>query len=257
MTTLGNCALPIFLWSIAAAWVAAGPVQAGQNVMQRSQYGPTAAEILAAYLEDHGPTGQTAAKGEPQSSRDREWFGARRPSNQSDPATEVARFDRNLDQIGGGNLLRSVDDRFSRNLDQIGGGNLVRSMDDRFSRNLDQIGGGNLVRSTDDRYSRNLDQIGGGNLVRSMDDRYSRNLDQIGGGNLVRSADDRYLRNLDQIGGGNLVRSLSGPRDDFRRNLDQIGGGNLVRNLARAVHQLQSRAAENDSRDAIDAPTGQ
>ncbi|XP_078046753.1 uncharacterized protein LOC144475072 isoform X1 [Augochlora pura] len=238
MTTLGNCALPIFLWSIATAAVAAGPVQAGQNLMQRnSQYGPSAAEILAAYLEDHGTTERKVIKDEPQSNRNREWFGARRLSNQTDPATEVARFDRNLDQIGGGNLLRSIDDRFARN--------------------LDQIGGGNLVRSADDRYSRNLDQIGGGNLVRSVDDRYFRNLDQIGGGNLVRSVDDRYLRNLDQIGGGNLVRSLSGPRDDFRRNLDQIGGGNLVRNLARAVHQLQSRVAETDTRDAIDAPTGQ
>lgn len=39
----------------------------------------------------------------------------------------------NLDQIGGGNLLRR------RNLDQIGGANLIK-------RNLDQIGGGNLLR---------------------------------------------------------------------------------------------------------------
>lgn len=65
------------------------------------------------------------------------------------------RVAKNLDQIGGGHLMR--------NLDRIGGGHLVR--------NLDQIGGGHLVR--------NLDQIGGGHLV--------RNLDQIGGGHLVRS----------------------------------------------------------------------
>ncbi|XP_020278306.1 uncharacterized protein LOC109852007 isoform X1 [Pseudomyrmex gracilis] len=123
------------------------------------------------------------------------------------------RVARNLDQIGGGNLVR-------RNLDPIGGGNLLK-------RNLDQIGGGNLLK-------RNLDQIGGGNLLR-------RNLDQIGGGNLLR-------RNLDQIGGGNLVRSIDYTNAEnrhadrqsdgdtfenllFARNLDQIGGGNLVRNL--------------------------
>ncbi|CAB0039871.1 unnamed protein product [Trichogramma brassicae] len=44
--------------------------------------------------------------------------------------------------------------RMGRNLDPIGGGNLVR-------RNLDSIGGGNLIR-------RNLDSIGGGNLLRSV-----------------------------------------------------------------------------------------
>ncbi|XP_076290713.1 uncharacterized protein LOC143214050 isoform X1 [Lasioglossum baleicum] len=256
MTTLGHCALPIFLWSIAAAWVAASPLQTGQSVMQRNQYGPMAAEILAAYLEDHDPTEQRKpVEEESRSDRDREWLGDRRPPKGFASTTEagVARFDRNLDQIGGGNLVRSTDDRYSRNLDQIGGGNLVRSTDDRYTRNLDQIGGGNLVRSTDDRYSRNLDQIGGGNLVRSTDDRYTRNLDQIGGGNLVRSMNDRYSRNLDQIGGGNLVRSLNGARDEFRRNLDQIGGGNLVRNLARAARQFQSRTAETESRDTIDA----
>ncbi|XP_015174930.1 PREDICTED: orcokinin peptides type A-like, partial [Polistes dominula] len=127
---------------------------------------------------------------------------------------------RNLDQIGGGNLVRSVSnfnkyngERSLRNLDQIGGGNLLRDLSGfKFGakRNLDQIGGGNLVR--------NLDQIGGGNLV--------RNLDQIGGGNLVRNLDQigggNLVRNLDQIGGGNLVR-----------NLDQIGGGNLVRDIER------------------------
>jgi len=118
---------------------------------------------------------------------------------------EDRRFAKNLDQIGGGHLVR--------NLDQIGGGHLVR--------NLDQIGGGHLVR--------NLDQIGGGHLV--------RNLDQIGGGHLVR--------NLDQIGGGNLLRSVTYSNGGTKqhigqfasarlhpaRNLDQIGGGNLVRNL--------------------------
>ncbi|XP_031835795.1 orcokinin peptides isoform X2 [Nomia melanderi] len=60
MTGLGNRAFPILFWSIAAAWTAAVPVsvsvpvpvQAGTSGVQRNMYGPTAAEILAAYLED-------------------------------------------------------------------------------------------------------------------------------------------------------------------------------------------------------------
>ncbi|KOX79267.1 hypothetical protein WN51_09069, partial [Melipona quadrifasciata] len=94
---------------------------------------------------------------------------------------------------------------------------------DRSSRNLDQIGGGNLLRrgltsSFDGQRwlssrRRNLDQIGGGNLLRSAidDDRGERNLDSIGGGNLVRGLGEGFAfrRNLDQIGGGNLVRDLA------------------------------------------------
>lgn len=73
-------------------------------------------------------------------------------------------------------------DRLERNLDQIGGGNLLRrGLLERetaydsgrwptpmAARNLDQIGGGNLLRDADDRLDRNLDQIGGGNLVRDL-----------------------------------------------------------------------------------------
>lgn len=102
--------------------------------------------------------------------------------------------------------LREGSDRLGRNLDQIGGGNLLRrGQPERESydsprllpakRNLDQIGGGNLLRGVDDRFDRNLDQIGGGNLVRGLDD--------------VADAADNFRRNLDQIGGGNLVRGLA------------------------------------------------
>lgn len=102
---------------------------------------------------------------------------------------------------------KAEDDRFSRNLDQIGGGNLLRrglvveregSYDSSrrwlpSRRNLDQIGGGNLLREADYRGERNLDSIGGGNLVRGLGgtaDHLRRNLDQIGGGNLVRDVPD-------------------------------------------------------------------
>lgn len=127
-------------------------------------------------------------------SRDRNWswLSGRRSSDAfvaipSAEAKLATRLDRNLDQIGGGNLLRGLSGRETahddsprwwpaarRNLDQIGGGNLLRSTDDRFSRNLDQIGGGNLVRDTSGNLRRNLDQIGGGNLVRDLANVISR-----------------------------------------------------------------------------------
>lgn len=64
---------------------------------------------------------------------------------------------------------------YLRNLDPIGGGNLVK-------KNLDHIGGPNLIKKT-------LDSLGGGNLVRRSDSivgaKFARSLDSIGGGNLV------------------------------------------------------------------------
>ncbi|CAD1476142.1 unnamed protein product, partial [Heterotrigona itama] len=97
-------------------------------------------------------------------------------------------------------------DRLSRNLDQIGGGNLLRR---GLSSAMERGGSFDGQRWLSSR--RNLDQIGGGNLLRSAADRGERNLDSIGGGNLVRDADESsaFRRNLDQIGGGNLVRDLA------------------------------------------------
>ncbi|XP_014602888.1 PREDICTED: orcokinin peptides type A-like [Polistes canadensis] len=176
------------IYIVACTSISALQVQNDANQLQRENYEPIVTDFLVKYLDDRKPGISKAQK----------IIGM----------NEQSVVKRNLDQIGGGNLVRSVpnfneynNERSLRNLDQIGGGNLVRDLSNfKFGakRNLDQIGGGNLVR--------NLDHIGGGNLV--------RNLDQIGGGNLVR--------NLDQIGGGNLVR-----------NLDQIGGGNLVRDIER------------------------
>ncbi|KAL0838934.1 hypothetical protein ABMA28_016944 [Loxostege sticticalis] len=79
--------------------------------------------------------------------------------------------------------------QFLRNLDPIGGGNLVK-------KNLDHIGGPNLVK-------KNLDSLGGGNLVRRLDPmfgRFIRQLDSIGGGQ------EKDLV-LDHPGGG-LVRAV-------------------------------------------------
>nr|XP_033342852.1 orcokinin peptides-like isoform X2 [Megalopta genalis] len=154
MTTLGNCALPIFLWSIAAAWVAAGPVQAGQNVMQRSQYGPTAAEILAAYLEDHDtlddsdPTDIVGARGRLDRLRDLAAYGRTSdlarglslPSGWIDPGSLVRR------------IYLSPAERFAkRNIDEID----RTPFDDFFKRTTDnrrrdRVGWTGLGRS--DRY---------------------------------------------------------------------------------------------------------
>ena len=43
---------------------------------------------------------------------------------------------RELDSLGGGNILREVD---NRQLDEIGGGNILRE--------IDSLGGGNILRS--------------------------------------------------------------------------------------------------------------
>ncbi|XP_043504603.1 orcokinin peptides type B-like [Polistes fuscatus] len=212
------------IYIVACTSISALQVQNDANQLQRENYEPIVTDFLVKYLDDRKPGISKAQK----------IIGM----------NEQRVVKRNLDQIGGGNLVRSVpnfneynDERSLRNLDQIGGGNLVRDLSNfKFGakRNLDQIGGGNLVRSSNilggGNLVRNLDQIGGGNLVRNLDQigggNLVRNLDQIGGGNLVRNLDQigggNLVRNLDQIGGGNLVR-----------NLDQIGGGNLVRDIER------------------------
>lgn len=74
-------------------------------------------------------------------------------------------FVRNLDHIGGGHLIRNLDgdgnsytesEPMKRNLDSIGGANLIK-------RTLDSIGGANLIKRT-------LDSIGGAHLLkRSVD----------------------------------------------------------------------------------------
>ncbi|XP_015440445.1 PREDICTED: uncharacterized protein LOC107195172 [Dufourea novaeangliae] len=231
MTILGNCASSFLLWSIAIAWVAAVPaqLQTGRSVLRQTIYGPTAAEILAAYIQDHGPTEQKAA-GEGDPSRDR--FDVRRLSKglaaMTGPTTETADHAR-LSR----NRLRELRD---------GDGDYSETGAARLQRNLDQIGGGNLLR-------RGLRERETGypttDYPRWLAAR--RNLDQIGGGNLLRDTDDRFGRNLDQIGGGNLVRSSTYPRDGLRRNLDQIGGGNLVRDLARVVREFETETGQRRS----------
>ena len=104
-------------------------------------------------------------------------------------------FERSLDTLGGGNILRS------RSLDTLGGESILRS------RSLDTLGGSNILRS------RSLDTLGGDSILRS------RSLDTLGGGNILRSrssgsiesptrmGDERnqgYYPPLDTLGGGNL-----------------------------------------------------
>ncbi|XP_034176245.2 uncharacterized protein LOC117602396 isoform X1 [Osmia lignaria lignaria] len=184
-----------FLFTIAISWIAIASVQVGANVLQRDLYGAANGQFLAGYPDDHGEaTKEKSAQLEQGSSRfgnandigGRQMTGDDAPRVKIPPTLsksrlfrdeEVDRLLRNLDQIGGGNLLRrrgleiAYEPRWltpRRNLDQIGGGNLLRSVDERFARNLDQIGGGNLVRSVLDDRRRNLDHIGGGNLVRDL-----------------------------------------------------------------------------------------
>lgn len=134
----------------------------------------------------------------------------------------------NLDILGGGRLQQRI---HSRDLDALGGGHLLRDLK---SRDLDALGGGHLLKRLN---KRDLDLIGGGNLLRSLN---ARDLDALGGGNLLRGLESRDLdalggghllrsidsRDLDALGGGHLLRSLN------FRDLDAIGGGNLLRSLS-------------------------
>ena len=185
--------LSILALSIAGCVLAA---QAETSSLRREFYGPSKPELLAEYLEGHGSPQENAVQDER--------YRSARPSN-----VERRLFSSGSIVPGKGRWYvregEDEDDRFSRNLDQIGGGNLLRR---------------GLVVEREGSYDssrrwlpsrRNLDQIGGGNLLREADYRSERNLDSIGGGNLVRGlggAADHLRRNLDQIGGGNLVRNL-------------------------------------------------
>merc|ERR1712223_711383 len=68
------------------------------------------------------------------------------------PGTAQGASRRELDSIGGGNILRS--------LDSIGGGNILRHA----PKSLDSIGGGHILRQ--------LDSIGGGNILRGASDHH-------------------------------------------------------------------------------------
>ncbi|KAK9297438.1 hypothetical protein QLX08_008863 [Tetragonisca angustula] len=165
--------LSVLVLSMVVDW--ATTVQAETSHLRREFYGPSNPEFFAEFL-DGRDSPRAASSSVPANS------AAFYPKRSEKGATEEDRSSRNLDQIGGGNLLRrglitsTFDGRrwlpSRRNLDQLGGGNLLRSADDRRERNLDSIGGGNLVRGLDDSFlfRRNLDQIGGGNLVRGLAD---------------------------------------------------------------------------------------
>ncbi|XP_076392999.1 uncharacterized protein LOC105664375 isoform X1 [Megachile rotundata] len=169
MSSYTSCKVSsIFVLAIAVLWLAIAFTQVEANALQRDLYGPVSGEFLAGYFNDHGKATKFVDEDNGQIRDD-----AKRVSSRYSRNERVDRLDRNLDQIGGGNLLkRRLESAYEpfwvssrRNLDQIGGGNLLRSVDERVNRNLDQLGGGNLVRSTS---RRNLDQLGGGNLVRSL-----------------------------------------------------------------------------------------
>lgn len=165
---------------------------------------------------------------------------------------------RNLDQIGGGHLVRDTDRQFEgllngeeSRLAQYLNSASDKQILDTLRRGLfaDRFRNGNLINSSInsaefvDPISRPYNpDLSAGQLSDQLfmnqfrdapsnaqegDRRIVRNLDQIGGGHLVR--------NLDQIGGGHLVRNLNQlGNEQLIRNLDQIGGGHLVRDL----HQI-------------------
>lgn len=167
---------------------------------------------------------------------------------------------RNLDQIGGGHLVRDTDKQFknllneeeSRLIQYLNSASDKQILDTIHRERLlaDRLRNGNLINSsinsvafaditsypcspdsdlntdqaTDQLFTNQFIDRDVSNNAREDGRRIIKNLDQIGGGHLVRNLNqigkEHLVRNLDQIGGGHLVR-----------NLDQIGGGHLVRNL--------------------------
>ncbi|XP_054009263.1 orcokinin peptides-like, partial [Hylaeus anthracinus] len=145
LTMASRCTSVLLIFmSVVVAWVAAVPVQAGANTLRRDFYGPATTEYLGGYLEDHGSSrnedrgwdrshyiGGGSPKGSISTlSVSQERSSHSRSENEHDSED---RPERNLDQIGGGNLLRrKMTQRWlgtRANLDQIGGGNLVRNLD--------------------------------------------------------------------------------------------------------------------------------
>jgi len=178
----------------------------------------------------------------------------------------IQHANRNLDQIGGGHLVRNTGKQLKRLFEEADDPSILEFVNGK--EMLDQEGTPLTADASRDRnsfdssssfktvanpanYPYGLDSNGGrandelfaGQLsehdilkAREGDGRFVKNLDQIGGGHLVRNLDQigggHLVRNLDQIGGGHLVRNLDQiGGGHLVRNLDQIGGGHLVRNL--------------------------
>ncbi|XP_017792986.1 PREDICTED: uncharacterized protein LOC108574852 [Habropoda laboriosa] len=231
MASKAASALSILLLSIAAVfWVTALPtVQAGTNALRRDLfYGTANPDFFVGYLDDHGAIRPKTTQTE------------QRQQQQQLPSRLVNA--ESVTPMKGNRYLRyeeDMADRLERNLDQIGGGNLLRRGLQE-ERNLDQIGGGNLLREVDaERLNeRNLDQIGGGNLVRGLDG--------------VMAAADHFRRNLDQIGGGNLVRSLS----EIHREMDspRLRDGQDIKDVAAGDRRIRPSARIRYARRGIDFP---
>ncbi|XP_011861727.1 PREDICTED: uncharacterized protein LOC105558579 [Vollenhovia emeryi] len=217
-----------------AAYAAAGPVQTAPNTLQQNDYGG---------LPD---------------------FLARWDDRRMNQGTK-----RNLDQIGGGHLVRDTDKQF-RSLSNEEESRLIQYLNSTSDKQIldairreeyaDRFRNGNLINSliksiafanvlsrpyrpdlnvgqaNDQLFMEKFINRDIQNNVLEGDRRIVKNLDQIGGGHLVRNLDQigggHLVRNLDQIGGGHLVRNLDQiGGGHLVRNLDQIGGGHLVRNL--------------------------
>ncbi|XP_070520731.1 uncharacterized protein [Cardiocondyla obscurior] len=204
------------------AYAAAGPVQPRPNTLQQNEYGDLS-DRLARYWED-------------------------RRMNEG--------VKRNLDQIGGGHLVRDTDKQFKgifneedNRLTQYLNPISDRQMLDATRREtlfIDQFRNGNLnnfpinsvtfADTTHHSYSPDLsdDQINNQSFMDQLIKRYILNAAQNADEEIARDLfGSKYLaRNLDQIGGGHLVRNLDQiGGGHVLRNLDSIGGGHLVRNL--------------------------
>merc|ERR1712107_553090 len=111
---------------------------------------------------------------------------------------------RQLDSLGGGNILR--------HLDTLGEGNILRSLDDisrgNILRRLDTIGGGNILR--------HLDSLGEGNILRQN----KRGFDAMSG--LTFGKSKKNFDEIDRTGFGRFVRRPFVVKKNFDE-IDNVG----------------------------------
>ncbi|KYN06447.1 hypothetical protein ALC62_02521 [Cyphomyrmex costatus] len=196
-----SCSSIVIVFIGVAAYVVAGPIQTGPNTLQQNEYGGLV-DLLARYMEDQRI--KQDAK-------------------------------RNLDQIGGGHLVRDTDKQFK---------GLLNEEESRLIKCLNSAGDKQIL-DTICREELFANRFRNGNLINSLinfvgyEDKINHPLnsldlnadqaknqlfmDQLIHADVSNNAenDRQIVKNLDQIGGRYFVR-----------NLDQIGGGHLVRSIS-------------------------
>ncbi|XP_066594686.1 uncharacterized protein [Prorops nasuta] len=213
-----NLQLRFVIFIVAATCTFASPLQAGSNGLQDEYPASSAEEYLSRYLE-----GRREEEEDPRQLRVSKIKGPAGPRHFLGPLSGSF-------QVELSGLQEPFEDEWKMKAETLD----EEYKNDFIPRNLDQIGGGHLVRSLSpviSRFGGTLDPIGGGRILMNL--RESKNPTHMPPiptestlRNYINSSGPR-TRNLDSIGGGNLLRSIPGrshlPRQ-ARRGLDSLSG---------------------------------